>query len=273
MKEPTTLLFRPVGPQELELVRANGWRQWPPRLPEQPIFYPVTNEKYAVEIASQWNVEESGSGYVTRFRVRTSFMDRFDIQCVGAAHHTEWWIPAEDLDELNANIVGTIELVQAFGDDAVKPVVPVDEPPSSSGRLRVGFRGPANGWLALELEDEGVTGFEVTVSYTPNDFLTELVWALRSCAAGDGTYEAFAHTEPEVYEFGFARSAEQVSFAVTEKRAANVLFAFAGAPRQIVLPFWRALRRLEAEFAAVQWRGPFPTDDLAKLTAEVEALK
>jgi len=28
----------------LALVEASGWLAWPPRLPEQPIFYPVLNE-------------------------------------------------------------------------------------------------------------------------------------------------------------------------------------------------------------------------------------
>jgi hypothetical protein len=115
----TTLLFRPVGPRELQLLEASGWRRWPPRLPEQPIFYPVTNLEYAIEIASKWNVAASGAGYVTRFRVRSEFMQRFETHQVGAAHHTEWWIPAELLEELNDAIVGTIEVVASFG--AVNP--------------------------------------------------------------------------------------------------------------------------------------------------------
>jgi hypothetical protein len=110
----TTLLYRPVGPRELELVKASGWRRWPPRLPEQPIFYPVTNEEYAAEIASTWNVAENGAGYVTRFHVRTSFMQQFETHCVGASHHIEWWIPAERLEELNDNIVGSIEVIATF---------------------------------------------------------------------------------------------------------------------------------------------------------------
>lgn len=114
MHEATTILYRPTGPQELELVRATGYRAWPPRLPDQPIFYPVTNEEYAVEIARDWNVPASGSGYVTRFHVRTEFMNRYAVQRVGAAHHTEWWVPAEDLAELNRNIVGLIEVVREF---------------------------------------------------------------------------------------------------------------------------------------------------------------
>ena len=110
----TVTLYRPVGPKELDLVRDSGFAKWPPRLPEQPIFYPVTNEQYAIEIARDWNVRESGAGYVTRFRVRKSFMEKFEIQQVGSSHHTEWWIPAEQVDELNGNIVGEIEVVHEF---------------------------------------------------------------------------------------------------------------------------------------------------------------
>lgn len=115
VEEETTLLFRPVGPKELELLAASDWRVWPARLPEQPIFYPVTNFAYAAEIASKWNVAESGGGYVTRFRVRTAFMKRFDVHVVGAAEHAEWWVPAEALGELNDNIVGRIEVLASYG--------------------------------------------------------------------------------------------------------------------------------------------------------------
>ena len=112
--EPTVTLYRPTGPEELALVKESGFTKWPPRLPEQPIFYPVTNEQYAIDIASDWNVKASGYGCVTRFAVRKAFMDRYSIHQVGAAHHTEWWIPAEDLDELNRHIVGRIEIVQEY---------------------------------------------------------------------------------------------------------------------------------------------------------------
>jgi len=40
-------LFRPVGQAELDLIRASGFTAFPPRLPGQPIFYPVLNEAYA----------------------------------------------------------------------------------------------------------------------------------------------------------------------------------------------------------------------------------
>jgi hypothetical protein len=107
-------LWRPTGPEEIELVRASGSRRWPPRLPDQPIFYPVLNQDYATRIARDWNVKASGVGFVTRFRVRKSFLDRYDVQQVGGETILEYWIPAEDLEELNDNIVGTIEEVARF---------------------------------------------------------------------------------------------------------------------------------------------------------------
>jgi hypothetical protein len=72
-------LWRPVGPLELELIIASGMRSFPPRLPEQPIFYPVTTEAYAVKIARNWNVPQSGKGYVTRFRVAKAFLDQYEV--------------------------------------------------------------------------------------------------------------------------------------------------------------------------------------------------
>jgi hypothetical protein len=95
-------------------VKKSGFKRWPPRLPEQPIFYIVTNQEYARQIAQQWNVPESGTGYVTRFQVRKSFMDRYPVHQVGGAQHTEWWIPSEDLQELNDNIIGQIELIEEY---------------------------------------------------------------------------------------------------------------------------------------------------------------
>ena len=110
----TVTLWRPTGLVELALVAESGWSRWPPRLPEQPIFYPVLNEDYATKIARDWNVKHSGVGYVTRFDVRTSFLDGYEVHQVGGKTILEYWIPAEDLADLNANIVGLIELVAEF---------------------------------------------------------------------------------------------------------------------------------------------------------------
>jgi hypothetical protein len=110
----TTVLWRPTGPEELELVRQSGWRAWPPRLPEQPIFYPVLDEEYAIKIAREWNVPHHGVGYVTRFRVESEFLRCYPVQQAGGRTILELWVPAEELDEFNAHLVGPIEVVHEF---------------------------------------------------------------------------------------------------------------------------------------------------------------
>jgi hypothetical protein len=114
--EETTILYRPVGANELALIAETGYRAFPPRLPGQPIFYPVLNEEYATQIARDWNAQNSQSkfGYVTRFAVRTDYLSRFTLQKVGGALHLEYWIPAEQLNEFNQNIVGKIEVISEF---------------------------------------------------------------------------------------------------------------------------------------------------------------
>jgi hypothetical protein len=113
----TTTLFRPVGLKELALIRESGFSEFPPRLPEQPIFYPVTNQQYAEQIARDWNAKDAAAGYsgfVTRFQVRTAYLNQFATHVVGDAIHAEYWIPAEQLGEFNRNIVGKIAVVAEF---------------------------------------------------------------------------------------------------------------------------------------------------------------
>jgi hypothetical protein len=112
-----TTLYRPVGQAEMDLIRASRFREFPPRLPEQPIFYPVLTEAYATQIARDWNTKDERSGfvgYVLRFRVRTAFLKDYDVRVVGSAEHREYWIPASDLAAMNASIVGEIEIVSEF---------------------------------------------------------------------------------------------------------------------------------------------------------------
>jgi hypothetical protein len=51
MAEETTTLYRPVGQGEFDLIKASGFRAFPPRLVDQPFFYPVLSEEYAAIIA------------------------------------------------------------------------------------------------------------------------------------------------------------------------------------------------------------------------------
>ncbi|MEK4326298.1 hypothetical protein MKZ24_09875 [Paenibacillus sp. FSL R7-0297] len=88
-------LFRPVGLAEMKLILDLNLRGFPPRLPEQPIFYPVLNQTYADQIAAEWNVKDKFSGnvgFVTEFIVASPFIDRYGEQIVGSRNHNELWI-------------------------------------------------------------------------------------------------------------------------------------------------------------------------------------
>ena len=112
------ILYRPVGTKELELIKESDYASFPPRLPDQPIFYPVLNEQYATEIASQWNVKynDDHKGYVTRFEVEDEYCKLFEVHTVGASHHQELWVPAEELEVFNQHILGKIQVISEFAE-------------------------------------------------------------------------------------------------------------------------------------------------------------
>ena len=108
------ILFRPVGKAEYDLIAESGFTAYPPRLPEQPIFYPVLNERYAREIAEKWNrryPDSQYTGYVTTFEIDDTYISQFSVQTVGASYHQEFWIPAEELDNFNRHIIGKINII------------------------------------------------------------------------------------------------------------------------------------------------------------------
>ena len=118
MSSSTTLtLYRPVGQAERDLIAQSGWKEFPPRLSWQPIFYPVLNRDYAEQIARDWNTKDKASGfvgYVTRFEVDAEFARRYPVQVVGGHEHQELWVPAEELAAFNAHLIGVIEVVAEY---------------------------------------------------------------------------------------------------------------------------------------------------------------
>ena len=96
-------------------------RAFPPRLPEQPIFYPVLSIEYARKIARNWNTSDEPSGYVgyvLRFEVDTNYLAKYQPHPAGGRDHLEYWIPAEELEEFNRHIVGVIERVESYFSDS-----------------------------------------------------------------------------------------------------------------------------------------------------------
>ena len=113
------VLYRPVGTKELELIEKSNYTKYPPRLPEQPIFYPVLNERYATEIAAGWNVTYNSdhTGYVTKFEIDDEYFMQFEIHTVGSSYHQELWVPAEELENFNRHIIGKIQVIKEFSSD------------------------------------------------------------------------------------------------------------------------------------------------------------
>lgn len=112
----TTTLYRPVGINELKLIHESGMKAFPPRLPEQPIFYPVMNRGYAIQIARDWNATTAPNylGFVLSFDLPAEYLARYPVQTVGGREHEELWVPAEELEEFNRNIVGAIIVLDVF---------------------------------------------------------------------------------------------------------------------------------------------------------------
>jgi hypothetical protein len=141
------ILFRPVGLEELRLIDATGMRAFPPRLPEQPIFYPVLNEEYARQIARDWNTKQHmRAGFVTRFEVDDAYAAKFEPHVVGGRVHEELWVPAEELAAFNAHIVGRIEVVAAYFGDRWRELV-VDVPATGDLLDRVAVGAESTGDL------------------------------------------------------------------------------------------------------------------------------
>jgi len=137
------ILYRPTGLTELELISLSGFRAFPPRLPDQPIFYPVLNLDYARQIARDWNTKShSFVGFVTRFEVDDLFVSRYPVQTVGARVHEELWVPAEELEEFNRHIVGTIKVVESYAG------------PGYAGRLDSATNLPVD-WRLKPTADQG----------------------------------------------------------------------------------------------------------------------
>lgn len=117
MTAQTVTLFRPVGLHELALLWDSGMREFPPRLPHQPIFYPVANKGYARQIASTWNINDEASGFaglVMQFDVQASFLSAFELHVVGSSEHAEYWIPTEQLSAFNQSITALVRITDAY---------------------------------------------------------------------------------------------------------------------------------------------------------------
>ncbi|OLD20926.1 MAG: hypothetical protein AUI91_05700 [Acidobacteria bacterium 13_1_40CM_3_56_11] len=109
------ILWRPVGFHEMAKVFEAGMKGFPPRLPEQSIFYPVLVQEYADQTAATWNTkEEPFVGYVIEMEILDEYGARFTPQTVGSAIHRELWVPSEELAEFNNQLTKPVSVRRAY---------------------------------------------------------------------------------------------------------------------------------------------------------------
>jgi hypothetical protein len=196
---PTTL-YRPVGLDELALIWDAGCREFPPRLPEQPIFYPVTSAEYATQIARDWNTRASSfAGYVTSFNVDNDYLSKFELHVVGSAVHEEYWIPAEQLPSFNSAIRGPIAVDAAFFSDSFVGFVP-DQCGLKGKNAEQQFVILARNWdysptdFVLEISANRKAVYLNCLFWLQHDFSSLEVTADFKSAVLAGVVEAWSHS-------------------------------------------------------------------------------
>jgi hypothetical protein len=115
--DQTTILYRPAGQEELDLVKKSGFKAFPPAVEAQPVLNFLESEEYATFIARQVDANKSSSGYigyVLSVSVHTDFITQFAIRKEGSAIALEYEIPADRIIQFNENIVGMIELIAQY---------------------------------------------------------------------------------------------------------------------------------------------------------------
>lgn len=197
-------LYRPVGLEELLLMFESGMKAFPPRLPEQPFFYPVVNEGYAEQIAREWNTKtHSLAGYVTRFFVNDTYTASFPVKTVGGREHQELWVPAERLDEFNSQIEGLISVIDAHFGEGFRGYIPQ--------HFSLKGRDAAAQLVALKgIFDYSLMDFHGEIAANKEAiFLHFPFWQLRTFAS-----EGLADPAREVLLNGIRKAWSQVSPAI-----------------------------------------------------------
>ena len=108
----TTKLYRPINLEELILIEESFWKRIPIRLGGwQPILYVVSNLEYAEEILTKWYIPSGIDGYIICCEVNSEFLSKYNVENADGKIHNEYWIPADDVDEFNNNLIGYIQVL------------------------------------------------------------------------------------------------------------------------------------------------------------------
>lgn len=110
------MLWRPVGPEELKQIEDAGMMAFPPSSSEQSVFYPKSTKNHAIEVAREWNAPVYGKGFVVCVDVRKDLFDHLKVSHTRENAQQEFWLPLEDIEALNASLMGRIKVSHRFPD-------------------------------------------------------------------------------------------------------------------------------------------------------------
>lgn len=157
------------------------------------------------------------------------------------------------------------------------PPQPDDTAPVVQG-FQVWFEPPRHGWLFPHVELVGCGEFVCRASNVENDFLGDLVEALRGILGGKNPAQANAFGEPQTFRFRFSRTEDGdvrcdiVTFnRFVEPVVEEPVLGISAAGETVCRAFCFGLRELyrtvPPESYTVGYSHPFPTEALAALCA------
>lgn len=116
----TMTLFRAVGNEELKLIETADWRKFPPRLADQPVFYPTTDNAVAARNARDWSLPNDQSA-VVRFEAEGGPWTNMFLNKPGDHRHDEKsWMLAEILNpRLRSRLLVTERFTNGRSTDGV----------------------------------------------------------------------------------------------------------------------------------------------------------
>jgi len=151
-------------------------------------------------------------------------------------------------------------------------------------KIKVSFDDPAHGWVRLVITSDSQS-IGISASYIYNSFygLVDALCHLHkppgTSVLGQQQETVVWMSEPAEAEMRFVRRGDLITLDIlwfsdsrrSEFGQPNPEMSISGSYDEVALPFWRALRSLQSRFPAAQfeahWQAPFPTREMALLTA------
>ncbi len=103
-------LYRAVNAEELAALQSLRWKGFPPCA--EAAFYPALNARFALDFIHSQEGGKKPALYLTRFQIHAGYVRSFEVQTLSGEVHDELWVPAEEWENFNRNIVGRIAVVR-----------------------------------------------------------------------------------------------------------------------------------------------------------------